>query len=46
MWSRIRYMLLRLFLNMNVFIDSIMVYTAVIKSAYISTMRILGYSGR
>jgi hypothetical protein len=38
-------MLLRLLVNMNVFIDSILVYIAVIKIAYISTMRILGYMG-
>ena len=39
-------MLLWLFVNTNVFIDSILVYSAVFKSAHISTMRILGYPGR
>ena len=39
-------MLLRLFVNMNVSVGSVLVCSAAIKSAYNYAMRILGYPGR
>lgn len=39
-------MLLRLFMNMNVSVGFVLVCSALIKSAYNYTMRILGYLGR
>ena len=46
MWMRRTYMLLRLSMNMNVSVGSVLVCCVVIRSAYTSTMRILGYPGR
>ena len=43
MWSRRRYMLLRLSLNRNVSVGSVLVCSTAIMSAYKSTMRTLGY---
>lgn len=39
-------MLLRLFVNMNVFVGSVLVFPAAIKSTYIYALNILGYLGR
>ena len=39
-------MLLRLFVNTNVYVGSVLVCYEVIKFAYRFAMRILGYSGR
>ena len=39
-------MLLRQFVNMNVSVGGVLVCSAVIKSAYNSALRILGYLGR
>jgi hypothetical protein len=46
MWSRRRYMLLRLYVNMNVSVGFVLVCSVTIKSAYNYAMRILGYIGR
>ena len=46
MWLRRTYMLLRLFVNMNICIEGALVCSMVIRNAYNFAMRILGYSGR
>ena len=45
MWLKGRYRLLRLSVNMNVFVGSVLVCSAAMKFAYNSAMRILGVFG-
>lgn len=45
MWLKRRYMFLRLFVNTNVYVGSILVCLAAIKNAYNAAMRILEYPG-
>ena len=44
-WSRRRYILLRMYVNINVSIGSILVCSTAIKIAYNYALRILGYLG-
>ena len=46
MWLRRIYILLRLYVNMNVYVGSVLVCVAAINNAYKFIMRILGYPSK